>query len=99
MRCKLQATEAEYNQIKGEAQRVMALYQENGTTPNANDKARYGLEQIEAKYKNHRDQLEYTRMYAPFDGFVQKRLFDSHETVAQVCRLSLLSAEKLLKWN
>lgn len=78
----LQATEAEYNQIKGEAQRVMALYQENGTTPNANDKARYGLQQIEAKYKNHRDQLEYTRMYAPFDGFVQKRLFDSHETVA-----------------
>ena len=78
----LQATEAEYNQVKGEAQRVMALYQENGTTPNANDKAKYGLQQIEAKYKNHRDQLEYTRMYAPFDGYVQKCLFDSHETVA-----------------
>jgi multidrug efflux pump subunit AcrA (membrane-fusion protein) len=26
--------------------------------------------------------LEYTRLYAPFSGYVQKRLFDSHETVA-----------------
>ena len=26
--------------------------------------------------------MEYTRLYAPFSGYVQKRLFDSHETVA-----------------
>src|SRR5699024_9742364 len=35
----LDATEAEYQQIKAEAERVMALYKDNGTTPNANDKA------------------------------------------------------------
>ena len=78
----LQATEAEYRQIKSEAERVMALYRENGTTPVANDKAKYGLRQIEAKYKNHQDQLTYTRLYAPFDGYVQKCLLDAHETVA-----------------
>ena len=38
----LDATEAEYQQIKAEAERVMALYKDNGTTPNANDKAVYG---------------------------------------------------------
>ena len=38
----LDATEAEYKQIKAEAERVMALYKENGTTPNVNDKAVYG---------------------------------------------------------
>ncbi|KAB5098848.1 efflux RND transporter periplasmic adaptor subunit, partial [Bacteroides thetaiotaomicron] len=65
-----------------EAERVMALYKENVTTPDANDKAMYGLKQITAKYNHAKDQLEYTRLYAPFSGYVQKRLFDSHETIA-----------------
>ena len=60
----------------------MALYKENVTTPDANDKAVYGLKQITAKYNHAKDQLEYTRLYAPFNGYVQKRLFDSHETLA-----------------
>ena len=77
----LDATEAEYKQIKAEAERVMALYKDNGTTPNANDKAVYGLKQITAKYKHHKDQLAYTRLYAPFNGYVQKRLFEAHETI------------------
>lgn len=77
----LDATEAEYRQIKADAERVMALYQENGTTPSANDKAVYGLKQITAKYQHHKDQLGYTRLYAPFSGFIQKRLFEAHETV------------------
>lgn len=77
----LDATEAEYKQIKADAERVMALYKENGTTPSANDKAVYGLKQITAKYQHHKDQLGYTRLYAPFNGFVQKRLFEAHETV------------------
>ena len=77
----LDATEAEYQQIKAEAERVMALYQDNGTTPNANDKAVYGLKQITAKRKHHQDQLAYTKLKAPFSGIVQKRLFDTHETV------------------
>lgn len=77
----LDATEAEYKQVKAEAERVMALYREGGTTANANDKAVYGLKQITAKYSHHKDQLAYTRLYAPFDGYVQKQLFNTHETV------------------
>ena len=64
----LDATEAEYQQIKAEAERVMALYKDNGTTPSANDKAVYGLKQITAKYKHHKDQLAYTRLYALSTG-------------------------------
>ena len=78
----LDAAEAEYQSVKAEAERVMALYKENVTTPDANDKAMYGLKQITAKYNHAKDQLEYTRLYAPFSGYVQKRLFDSHETIA-----------------
>ena len=89
----LDATEAEYQQIKAEAERVMALYKDNGTTPNANDKAVYGLKQITAKYKHHKDQLAYTRLYAPFNGYVQKRLFKAHETIgAGMPVLSMISS-------
>ena len=47
----LQAVEAEYLSIKAEAERVMALYDQNVATADAYDKARYGLQQITAKYR------------------------------------------------
>lgn len=77
----LKATEAEYAQIKAEAERVIALYQDGGTTASNYDKARYGLQQIEAKLQNHRNQLSYTRIYAPYDGYVQKVYMNAGETV------------------
>ena len=80
-RVQLSATKAEYEQVKADAERVMALFKENGTTASANDRARYGLQQIQAKLANHENQLAYTRMYAPFTGQVQQRFFDGKETV------------------
>lgn len=77
----LEATEAEYRQIKADAERVMGLYADSATTASQYDKAVYGLKQITAKYRHHQDQLSYTRLYAPFDGYVQKHLFEAHETV------------------
>lgn len=78
----LSATEAEYAQIKADADRVMGLYQDGGTTASNYDKARYGLRQIEAKLRNHRNQLSYTRLTAPFSGRVQKRYFSGGENVS-----------------
>ena len=78
----LSATEAEYAQIKADAERVMGLYQDGGTTASNYDKARYGLKQIEAKLQNHRNQLAYTRLTAPFSGRVQKRYFAGGENVS-----------------
>lgn len=80
-RIQLKATEAEYAQIKADAERVMALYKEGGTTASNYDKARYGLDQITAKLQNHRNQLAYTKLYAPCSGKVQTRFFDDNETV------------------
>ncbi len=77
----LAATEAEYKQVKADAERVMRLYKEEVTTASANDKATYGLQQMTAKYKHHQDELRYTRLYAPFDGYIQKHMFEAHETV------------------
>lgn len=81
-RIQLDATQAEYSRIKAQAERVIALYNDGGTTPDDYDKAVYGLKQISAKLEAHREQLGYTKIYAPFAGKVQSRLFSDHETVS-----------------
>ena len=78
----LDAAEAEFMRVKSEAGRVMALYADSVSTADAYDKARYGLQQITAKYEHAKNQLADTKIYAPFDGFVQKRLFDPPTVVA-----------------
>lgn len=76
------ATEAEYKQVKGEAERVIELYKRNSIPVNDYDKAVSGLQQMTAKYKAHQNALQDTRMLAPFDGYIQKKYFDVHETVS-----------------
>lgn len=76
------ATEAEYKQVKGEAERIIALYERGSVTKNDYEKAVYGLQQISAKYDAHKKALNDTRLYAPFDGYIQKRLFQPNETIA-----------------
>ncbi len=78
----LSATEAEYARIKADAERVMSLYKDGAATASDYDKARYGLQQIEAKLKNHRDQVAYCKIYAPFTGAIQRRFFNEGENVA-----------------
>lgn len=80
-RVQLSATEAEYKQIKAEAERVIELYRRNSVPVNDYDKATFGLQQITAKYDAHKNALQDTRLTAPFDGYVQKKYFDAHETV------------------
>ena len=88
------AAAAEYKRVKAEAERVMALYADGAATPDAYDKARYGLQQITAKYENSRNQLADTEIRMPFDGYVQKRLFDPSPVVgARMPVLPVVSAE------
>lgn len=78
----LSATEAEYKQIKGEAERVIELYKRNSISKNDYEKAVYGLEQISAKYQAHQNALADTRIVAPFDGYVLEYRYHAGETVA-----------------
>lgn len=78
----LAATEAEYQRIKSEADRITELYEKGSVTPNDYDKARYGFQQISAKYDAHQNALKDTRLLAPSDGYIQKRFFEAGETVA-----------------
>lgn len=78
----LKATQAEYESIKADADRVIAMYNEESTTASNYDKARYGLEQITQKLNNHRNQLADTKLYSPIDGYVQEVLHEGGETVS-----------------
>lgn len=77
-----QATEAEYRQVKAEAERVTELYHRKSVPVNDYDKAVSGLQQISSKHAAHANALRDTRLTAPFDGYVQKKYFDVNETVA-----------------
>lgn len=93
-RTQLAATEAEYNRIHAEAGRIVELYEKKSVTPNEYDKAIYGLKQITAKLEAHRNTLSYTRLVAPFDGYIEKKLFDVGETVsAGLAVVSIVSTE------
>lgn len=78
----LAATEAEYNRIKNEAERITELYEKGTVTPNDYDKARFGYQQIAAKLEAHRNELKDTRLLAPAEGYIQQRLFEPGETVS-----------------
>lgn len=91
----LSATEAKYKQIKAEAERVIQLYRKKSVPENEYDKAVYGLQQITAKYEAHKNALNDTRLLAPFDGYIQKKLYDKEETVsAGMPVISMISANQ-----
>lgn len=90
-----EAAEAEYQQIKAEAGRIIELYADSVVSADAYDKARYGLQQITAKRDHANNQLADTHLRAPFDGYVQRRLFDSGTIVgAGTPVISVISAYK-----
>lgn len=78
----LAATQAEYNRIKADAERVIGMYREGTTTAQNYDLARYGLQQITQKLDNHRNQLADTRLAAPVAGYVKEKLHEAGETVS-----------------
>ncbi|MFI3248166.1 MAG: efflux RND transporter periplasmic adaptor subunit [Rikenellaceae bacterium] len=78
----LAATQAEYDAIKGEVDRVVQLYEVQSVTENDYDKAVNGLKQIEAKLNSHKNALADTKLTAPFSGYIQKVYFDRGATLS-----------------
>lgn len=90
-----QATEAKYNEVKAEVDRITALYKKNKVSENDYDKATSGLKQITAKYQAHQNALEDTRLKAPFSGQINKIFFEAGETVdAGMPIISLIDSQQ-----
>lgn len=78
----LAATQAEYDAIKGEVDRVVTLFNEQSIAANDYEKAVNGLKQIEAKLASHRNAVSDTELRAPFAGYIQKIYFDRGATIS-----------------
>lgn len=77
----LAATEAEYQSIKAQADRIVRLYEQQSVSANDYDKAVGALSQITQKLKAHRNTLADTRLVAPYDGYIREPLRHAGETV------------------
>ena len=82
-RLQYDATSAEYEQIKGESDRVIELYKRGSVSINEYDKAIAAKKRITALYNSHRNALNDTRLKAPFDGFIQNKYFSYPEIINQ----------------
>ncbi len=91
----LNAAEAQYEQVKSEAERVIELYKRSSVPVNEYDKAVSGLKMVESKLEHARQQLNDTRLVAPVSGYIQRINFSQNELVdAGIPVLSLLDVSR-----
>jgi len=91
------AIEAQANQIQSEYNRVEELNSRNSVADNDYEKMKAGKEMIEAKLKNANDQLNDTKLYAPFSGYITKVNFKEGELVNHGTPIATLIDVSLLK--
>lgn len=77
----LAATEAEYQSVKAQAERIIRLYEQQSVSTNDYDKAVGALKQINQKLIAHKNAVGDTRLIAPYDGYIQEPLRKEGETV------------------
>jgi len=75
------AIEAQAIQLKSEYSRIEELNKRKSVADNDFEKMKAGKEMIEAKLKNANDQLNDTKLYAPFSGYITKVMFKTGEMV------------------
>lgn len=75
------AVQVQYDQLKAEVERLRMLYEGNSLSGNDYEKAVSGLKQLGIQLQANKNQLSYTRLYAPCDGYVQSV---SHERAEMV---------------
>jgi RND family efflux transporter MFP subunit len=80
-RLQLEATEAQYEQVKAEVQRIEELYKRKSISGNDYEKAISAKKMLTAKLQADRNTLEYTRLVAPFAGYIQSVHFKPSEVV------------------
>ena len=98
---KLQYTAAktQVDQIHSEYNRIAELKKRNGVSTNDYEKMKAGNEMAQAKLSNAKDQLEDTKLYAPFSGYITKVNFKDGELVnhgtaiASIIDISMLKVE------
>ncbi len=91
------AIETQVNQLQSEYERVAELYNRKSVSDNDYEKMKAGKEMAETKLKNAVDQLNDTKLYAPFSGYITKVMFEEGELVNHGTPIATLVDVSLLK--
>lgn len=73
--------EAAFVQAEADFKRIAALYEKDNISASNYEKARANFEKAEADYNDARNALNDTKLYAPFDGYVQKTFIEKFSDV------------------
>ena len=77
----LKAAQGQYEKVKAEADRVIELRKRNSVARNDYDKSVAGLKMAEANLEHAKDQMNDTKLLAPFSGYIQEVNFEEGEMV------------------
>ena len=80
-RLAVEALQVQYDQLADETKRTKQLFESKSVSANDYEKAVAGLKQLGVQLQANKNKLNYTRLYAPTDGYVQKVNFSRAEMV------------------
>ena len=75
------ALQIQYDQLKDEVERTKRLFGQKSVSANDYEKAIAGLKQLGIQLQANKNKLDYTKLYAPTDGYVQSVNFSPAEMV------------------
>lgn len=91
------AIEARVKQLQSEYERIAELNRKKSVADNDFEKMKAGKEMAEAQLKNANDQLQDTKLYAPFAGYISKVMFENGELVNHGTPIASLIDVSMLK--
>lgn len=77
----VEALQIQYDQLKDEVGRTKQLFDQKSVSANDYEKAVAGLRQLGVQLQVNKNKLNYTKLYAPTDGYVQNVNFSPAEMV------------------
>lgn len=77
----VEALQIQYDQLSDEIERMKKLHAGKSLSDNDYEKALAGLQQVKVQLQTALNKLEYTRLQAPVDGYVQHVNFEPFEMV------------------
>ena len=80
-RLAVEALQIQYDQLKDEVDRTARLFNQKSVSANDYEKAVAGLHQLGIQLQANQNKLDYTKLYAPTDGYVRKVGFSPAEMV------------------
>lgn len=80
-RLAVEALQIQYDQLEDEVGRTRQLFEQKSISANDYEKASAGLKQLGIQLQVNKNKLDYTKLYAPSDGYVQRVNFSPAEMV------------------